>query len=618
MNQPKTYTAASNQRYILRELWHYDRSTIFYALAEIITQIGKGFGTILIPSMIVAFLEQYQKGMITQETLPGAVAKLVTFFVGYSIWCIITGYLKRRNQFQYVKFRCGTMIECTYQKYMSLDYVQCEDEKVQQLLKKAGEAVSGNYRGIEGVLHYDVELLKEAGALILYASLISGVSAWLVVLLVIISLVQILSYKLANNYELKHRDAKAKLTVTQDYLDRQAYAVENGKDIRFYQMKEWLSGHYRAANKKYQALLAKEKACYFADDLFGLLLQLGRDVVCYGYLIGQLMQGMSIARFVLYIGIVSGFSTYFSELTMMISQISSCLKPVGQMQEFTELENVYHHGEGVRLKDEKEAVEVEFSHVSFSYPGTDHKILDDVNFRIKKGGKMALVGINGAGKSTIVKLLCGFYMPDEGHIYINGTDLATMDLDVWYRSLAAVFQDAFTYSFSIADNVTCSMGEDYDAEKCREALKDAGLWEKIQKLPQKENTFIGKEVSEDGIHLSGGETQKLMLARALYKGCALLLLDEPTAALDAIAENEMYEKYNEMLTGKTALFISHRLASTRFCDHILFLENGKITEEGTHEELMQENGGYAEMFLVQSRYYKEEGAQSHEEHMAGI
>ena len=154
---------------------------------------------------------------------------------------------------------------------------------------------------------------------------------------------------------------------------------------------------------------------------------------------------------------------------------------------------------------------------------------------------MALVGINGAGKSTIVKLICGFYMPDDGHIYINGTDLATMDLDAWYRSLAAVFQDAFTYSFSIADNVTCSMGEDYDAEKCREALKDAGLWEKIQKLPQKENTFIGKEVSEDGIHLSGGETQKLMLARALYKGCALLLLDEPTAALDAIAENEMYE-----------------------------------------------------------------------------
>ena len=141
MNQPKTYTAASNQRYILRELWHYDRSTIFYALAEIITQIGKGFGTILIPSMIVAFLEQYQKGMITQETLPGVVAKLVTFFVGYSIWCIITGYLKRRNQFQYVKFRCGTMIECTYQKYMSLDYVQCEDEKVQQLLKKAMEAI---------------------------------------------------------------------------------------------------------------------------------------------------------------------------------------------------------------------------------------------------------------------------------------------------------------------------------------------------------------------------------------------------------------------------------------------------------------------------------------------
>lgn len=616
MNQPKKYTALASQHYILSELWHYNRSTIFFALAEIIAEIGKGFGTILIPSMIVAFLEQYTKGMITAAALPTAMAKLVTFFVGYSIWCMITGYLKRRNQFQYVKFRCSRMTERCYQKFMSLDYVQCEDEKVQQLLKKAGEAVSGNYRGVEGVLHCDVELLKEAGALILYASLISGVSAWLVVLLVTISLIQILSYKLANNYELKHRDAKAELTVIQDYIDRQAYTVENGKDVRLYQMKEWLSGHYRAANKKYQTLLAKEKACYFADDLFGLLLQLGRDVICYGYLIGQLMQGMSVARFVLYIGIVSGFSTYFSELTMKISQISACLKPVGQMQEFTELENIYHHGEGVRLEDEMAAVEVEFSHVSFSYPGTDYKILDDVSFHMKKGGKMALVGINGAGKSTIVKLLCGFYMPDEGHIYINGTDLATMDLDAWYRSLAAVFQDAFIYSFSIADNVSCSMGADYDEEKCGEALKDAGLWEKIQKLPQKEETFIGKEVREDGIHLSGGETQKLMLARALYKGCALLLLDEPTAALDAIAENEMYEKYNEMLMGKTALFISHRLASTRFCDHILFLENGKITEEGTHEELMNKGGGYAEMFLVQSKYYKEEGAQSHEEDMA--
>ena len=138
MNQPKKYTALASQHYILSELWHYNRSTIFFALAEIIAEIGKGFGTILIPSMIVAFLEQYTKGMITAAALPTAMAKLVTFFVGYSIWCMITGYLKRRNQFQYVKFRCGRMTERCYQKFMSLDYVQCEDEKVQQLLKKAG------------------------------------------------------------------------------------------------------------------------------------------------------------------------------------------------------------------------------------------------------------------------------------------------------------------------------------------------------------------------------------------------------------------------------------------------------------------------------------------------
>ena len=187
-------------------------------------------------------------------------------------------------------------------------------------------------------------------------------------------------------------------------------------------------------------------------------------------------------------------------------------------------------------------------------------IIKNASFHIEDHEKAAIVGINGAGKSTIVKLLCGFYMPDEGHIYINGTDLATMDLDVWYRSLAAVFQDAFTYSFSIADNVTCSMGEDYDAEKCREALKDAGLWEKIQKLPQKENTFIGKEVSEDGIHLSGGETQKLAIARAIAKDAPVLILDEPTSSLDDGEVEKLFVLMRQLKDkGIGIIFVTHFL-----------------------------------------------------------
>ena len=267
------------------------------------------------------------------------------------------------------------------------------------------------------------------------------------------------------------------------------------------------------------------------------------------------------------------------------------------------IQSEFCHEEGKRISDE--TVEVEFSHVTFSYPGSEHKILDDISFTMKKGEKIAIVGTNGAGKSTIVKLLCGFYRPQSGHIYLNGTDINELNLDDYHQDVAAVFQEPFYFSFSVAENVACTSEADYSRERCVKALQQAGLWEKIYSLPKQERTCLNKDVEEDGIQLSGGELQKMMLARALYKDCKLLLLDEPTAALDAIAENEMYEKYQQMIAGKTTLFISHRLASTRFCEQILFLENGRIAEKGTHAELMQQHDRYAHMFEVQSKYYKE-------------
>ena len=255
----------------------------------------------------------------------------------------------------------------------------------------------------------------------------------------------------------------------------------------------------------------------------------------------------------------------------------------------------------------KKPLEICFSHVSFSHPGGDKRILDDVSFTLHAGEHTALVGINGAGKSTIVKLICGLYQPTEGNITINGIPLGSLNPAQYYKAIAAVFQDPFALSFSIAENVSCSPLEETDRNRCREALIRAGLWEKIASLPQKEETYLGKDMADDGITLSGGEMQKLMMARALYKNCHLLLLDEPTAALDAISENKMYETYSTLLKNKTALFISHRLASTRFCDTILFLENGKIKECGTHDELIALGGSYAHMFEVQSQYYQETG-----------
>ena len=361
---------------------------------------------------------------------------------------------------------------------------------------------------------------------------------------------------------------------------------------------QWLYFGYLAAIKTQNGA---------ANDLLTLTLQLLRDGICYGFLIYRLSHGtMTVSGFVLALGAVSGFSSYFNEITAALSKSVLCLEQIRWLREFFDLPFPAGHTLPFRpeLAEEK-PLEICFSHVSFSHPGGDKRILDDVSFTLHAGEHTALVGINGAGKSTIVKLICGLYQPTEGNITINGIPLGSLNPAQYYKAIAAVFQDPFALSFSIAENVSCSPLEETDRNRCREALIRAGLWEKIASLPQKEETYLGKDMADDGITLSGGEMQKLMMARALYKNCHLLLLDEPTAALDAISENKMYETYSTLLKNKTALFISHRLASTRFCDTILFLENGKIKECGTHDELIALGGSYAHMFEVQSQYYQE-------------
>ena len=232
--------------------------------------------------------------------------------------------------------------------------------------------------------------------------------------------------------------------------------------------------------------------------------------------------------------------------------------------------------------------------------------INKLDFTIKAGEKIALVGNNGAGKTTIVKLLCGLYDQTEGQILIDGKPIDDIGLETYQDKISVLFQDTNPMAFSIEENITGLENGQCDSAKLEDSLKKAGLWDKVQSLPQKEKTFITQTFSEDGILLSGGETQKLLLAKAIYKNGSFLILDEPTSALDPLAESKIYEEYNNLAAGKTAVFISHRLASTKFCDRIMFLENGTITECGSHEELMKKGGKYKEMFDIQSQYYRED------------
>ena len=267
-----------------------------------------------------------------------------------------------------------------------------------------------------------------------------------------------------------------------------------------------------------------------------------------------------------------------------------------------------HAEEGERLSS-KSVDRVVFEHVSFQYPSADAPTLKHIDLTFKNGEKIAIVGENGAGKTTLIKLLCGLYAPTGGRILLNGKDIATIAKTSYFDLFSAIFQDYYFLPMTIQQNITASL--DYDREKFDLALQKAEMYDKVYALPKGADTLMDRNVYKDAVDFSGGEKQKLLLAKAMYKDAPILILDEPTAALDPIAENQLYLKYSELTDGKLSFFISHRLSSTRFCDRILFVSGGQITEMGTHEELMAKKGAYYKMFQVQSYYYREQGVAVH-------
>ena len=318
-----------------------------------------------------------------------------------------------------------------------------------------------------------------------------------------------------------------------------------------------------------------------------------------------LQDGLPASQFLLYFSAVSGFTAWVTGILSGFSTLHTQSLDLSALREFLEVPELFKFEDGEPLKAEKIPYEIQLKSVRFRYPGADKDTLHDLNLTIHAGEKLAVVGLNGAGKTTLVKLICGFYDPTEGEVLLNGVDIRRYNRRDYYRLFTAVFQQFSVLETSLAENVAQTV-EGIDMQRVRDCVEKAGLAQKVASLPQEYDTHIGRAVFEDGVELSGGETQRLMLARALYKGAPIMVLDEPTAALDPIAENDIYLKYHAMTAGCTSVYISHRLASTRFCDRIILLADGKIAEEGTHDSLMEQGGRYAELFAIQSRYYGKE------------
>ena len=598
-DKTKQYSLWDNCRYALRQL-RQKEGDIGMAVCGGDVALG-----VLLP-FLEAALAGAVAAILTSGRRPEAILLLVA---GYVVLLQTVRFLQ--GHLRNLRFKTLFLLRIDmgmdfFRKTVWMDGQSLESAQGQKKRKDAGRNLySGNGQGIEAYTKAWCDLVMQLIGLVLYGAIVGQVSLILLAILVLQTLLVSYLHTKAGKRAYAMEDEIEKKWGIFQYLRRETVVPSNGKDIRMYRMDKWFLGMFHGLIDRVCALIDRQQTGYMAAGMAENLLTFARNMVVYGWLVREMAAGnMTIPSFLLYVGIVAGFGAWMNGLFEAWRKILENEKLMDDYRDFMDF-GVVEEGKQAPERPGR-THEIRFEHVCFRYEGSEEDTIRDLNLTIRPGERLALVGPNGAGKTTLIKLLCGLYRPTSGTVCLDGRDIQSLDQRAVFREFAVVFQDVFAFSFPLADNVSCVDCGREDSERLRESLEKAGLWERVQALPKGAQTFMNKDLDEAGVALSGGEVQKLMLARALYKDAPMVILDEPTAALDPIAESEMYERYNELVQGRTAVFISHRLSSTRFCDRILFLENGRITEEGTHGELMQRGGAYAELFSVQAQYYREQ------------
>lgn len=512
-------------------------------------------------------------------------------------------YIEENTLFSRIEVRTK-IIAMVSRKCNTTSYPNTLDANFIRLRDAAYFACEGNSEATEHIWQTLTMLLKNIGGLIAYLFILSSFDPFLLLIIILTCFISFFVSRYANNWHYANKIEGEKYYHKKRYIRDKAESIKLAKDVRIFNLKDWLNELLDLVHNQYLAFRLKGEKVDLLADIIEVVLTVIRNGIAYIYLINMtLNDGLSVSSFILYFVAISTLTNWVMGVLKEMSTLHKECLDISSLREFLDYPEPFKFDDGKDIPLASN-YEIRLENVSFHYPECDKDIIHNLNLTIHPREKLAIVGLNGAGKTTLVKLICGLLSPSEGRVLLNGDDISDFNRNKYYELFSAVFQDFSILDVTIAEEIAqCKDNIDY--QRIKECIDYAGLSDTIDKLPQGLNTHIGREVYLDGVLLSGGQMQRLMLARALYKNGPILLLDEPTAALDPLAESEIYQKYSDMANNKTSLFISHRLASTRFCDRIILIKDGGINEEGSHEDLLKLNGEYTKLFEVQSRYYKQ-------------
>lgn len=583
-----------NFKYMLSNWLKWDKKSLKFFFLWVPALVLQPLVTAYIPK---AMIDAIDNGVTVGDMT--VIVALLSLLLTLTIW--LDPFMKElvRGGARIVRMRYAV---AAFRKTLTTDYVNIESFEGREKQKRAEAFYNARFSSGADFVEQCAHFLVCVIGVIASSVLLYKVNYFMILLILLTCVCEFFLLKILKTKQSETTDNYSKLSGKFEYFYKLSKNAEASKDIKLYGFSDYLVK--TAADFIYQIEHINAKYTKQSAAISGVraLLNLVRELVAYAYLTYLVLKNrLSVSEFIFCFGIITGFSNWIMNLVFSFMEISRCCTDCALYREFVE-ESV---SEGKPEVDFGEVRSIEFSNVFFTYPASDTETIRNMSFKVNKGENIAIVGENGAGKTTAIKLLCGLYYPSEGDILINGRSSKEFFSDSYFDLFSAVFQDYCFMPMTIAENITAE--QSYDKERLFAAFDKAGITDKINSLSEKENTLMVKDVYKNAADFSGGEKQKLLLAKAVYKNAPVLILDEPTAALDPISENELYLKYNELTEDKISFFISHRLSSTRFCDRILFIKDGAVAESGTHEELMAKKGAYYRMYQTQSMYYREMG-----------